>query len=193
VDVFALLGEEAWAQTLQYQVVRALGLTVRVPVGDCCPFYSDVVVISKIQELLPSELGAVVGDEWVGDPKAENNVLDKIHYLFGADFDQGSCVDPLSEFVDRDKQVGQAPGRFLEGFQEIQVPHDKRPHDGDGLELLGWRVDLSHKVLVHPAGPHHLNHVSSGRQQVKTLPERFSNHVPWQSMMLTNLLTNIDV
>jgi hypothetical protein len=50
-------------------------------------------------------------------------VLDKTHCLLGADFSQGSCLDPLSELVDRDKQVGQAPRRFLEGSQKIQAPH----------------------------------------------------------------------
>jgi hypothetical protein len=40
------------------------------------------------------------------NPKEENNVLDKTHHLLGADFSQGSCLDSLSEFVDRNKQVG---------------------------------------------------------------------------------------
>jgi hypothetical protein len=46
--------------------------------------HPDVVVIIEIQEPLPSELGAVVGDDGVGDPKEENNVLDKAHHLLGA-------------------------------------------------------------------------------------------------------------
>jgi hypothetical protein len=92
-------------------------------VGDRRPVHPDVVVITKIQGLLPGERGGVVGDDGIGIPKTKNYVLDKTHCLLGADFSQGSCLDPLSEHVDRDKQVGQAPRRFLEGSQKIQAPH----------------------------------------------------------------------
>jgi hypothetical protein len=79
VDVLALLGKDA-----------GLNLSVRARVGDCYPVYPDVVVFTEIQELLPSELGAVVDDDRVGDPKVENNVLDKAYRLFGANFSQGA-------------------------------------------------------------------------------------------------------
>jgi hypothetical protein len=69
VDVLALHGEDAGLQTLQYQVVCALDLPVHAQVGDCCPFYLDVVIIIEIEELLPGELGVVVGDDRVGDSK----------------------------------------------------------------------------------------------------------------------------
>jgi hypothetical protein len=47
--------------------------------------------------------------------------MDKAHWLFGTNFSQGPSLDPLSEFVDRDKQVGEAPGHFLEWSQEVQA------------------------------------------------------------------------
>jgi hypothetical protein len=65
--------------------------------------HPDVVVITEIQELLPGELGAIVFDDGVGDPKAENNVLDETYCLPGADFSQGPYLDTLSEFVNYDK------------------------------------------------------------------------------------------
>jgi hypothetical protein len=67
----------------------------------------------------------------------EDNVLDKAYHLFGANCGHGFSFDPLSELVDRDKQVGEAPGRFSEGSQEVQAPHSKGPCDGDGLVFLG--------------------------------------------------------
>jgi hypothetical protein len=36
---------------------------------DCYLVHPDVVVVTKIQELLPSELSAVLGDDRIGDPK----------------------------------------------------------------------------------------------------------------------------
>jgi hypothetical protein len=59
-----------------------LDLTVRAGVRDYCPVYSDVVVIKEAQELLPGELGAIVGDDRVGDPKAEDDISGKAYYLF---------------------------------------------------------------------------------------------------------------
>jgi hypothetical protein len=83
-----------------------------VGVSDCCPFYPDVVVITEVEKLLPSELGAIGGDDRVGDPKVEDNVLDKAYHLFGSNFGLGPSLDPLSELVDHDKQVGKPPGDF---------------------------------------------------------------------------------
>jgi hypothetical protein len=147
-------------------------------VSNCCPVYSYVVVITEVQDLLSGELGVVVGDDSIGTPKAEGNVLDKSYSFFGANFGQGLSLDPLGELVNRDKQVGEAPGRFFEGSQEIQAPQGKGPCDGDDLEFLGWRVDLSCKVLAPHARPHNLNCIIGGRRPVKTLPEGFIDHAP---------------
>jgi hypothetical protein len=88
-----------------------------------------------------------------------------------------ACLEPILAIV------GEAPGCFFEGFQEVQAPRDKGPCDGDGLDLLGWHVDLSHKLLAPFARPHNLNCVVSGRWPVKTLLESFTDHAPWRGMM----------
>jgi hypothetical protein len=61
------------------------------------------------------ELSAVVSDDRVRDPETENDVLDEIHGFLEANFGQGLHLDPLSEFVNRDKQVSQVPSCLLEG------------------------------------------------------------------------------
>jgi hypothetical protein len=149
------------------------------------PVYPDVVVITEIQELLPSELGNVVSVDRVGDSKAENNVLDKAYRLLGAYFGQGSSFDPFSELVNHDKQVVEAPGCFLEGSQEVLAPPGERLQDGDGLEPLGRHMDLSHKLLAPLARPYHLYNIGGGHWPVKTLPEGLSDHAPRQSMIST--------
>jgi hypothetical protein len=63
-------------------------LPVRVGMSNGCPIYPDVVVVMEVQELLPGEQGPIVGDDRVGDPKSENNILHKAYCLFGANFDQ---------------------------------------------------------------------------------------------------------
>jgi hypothetical protein len=61
--------------------------------------------------------------------------------------------------------VGQAPGRLLEGSQEVQAPYDKQPYNGDCLELMGRNVGLPHEVLASPIGPHDLRYITSSLRQ----------------------------
>jgi hypothetical protein len=39
------------------------------------PVHTDVVAFAEVQELLPSELRAIVGDDGVWDPKAMDDIL----------------------------------------------------------------------------------------------------------------------
>jgi hypothetical protein len=49
------------------------------------PIHTDVVVFAEVQELLPSELRAIVGYDGVRDPKAMDNVCEEPHRLLGPD------------------------------------------------------------------------------------------------------------
>jgi hypothetical protein len=71
-------------------------------------------------------MGVVVDDDRVGDPKAEDDVLGKAYCLFGAYFSHGPILDPLSELVDYDKQMGEAPERRFLG------PKRSKPHMAKG-------------------------------------------------------------
>jgi hypothetical protein len=88
-------------------------------VGDRSLVHPNVIIILEIQEFFPGELSAVVGDDRVRDLKAENDVVDEIYCLLGANICQGPRLDLLSKLIDHDKQVGQAPERFLEGSQKV--------------------------------------------------------------------------
>jgi hypothetical protein len=119
-------------------------------VEDRGPIHADVIVITEMQEFFFGELSAVVGNDTIRDPETKNDVLDEIHDLLGADFSQGFRFDPLSKLIDRDEQVGKAPGAFLKGPRRSRPPHDEGPDNGDRLELLGWDVNLSSKILASP-------------------------------------------
>jgi hypothetical protein len=84
-------------------------------VSNCCPIYSDVVVITKVQELLSGELGVIVGDDSIRDPKAEDNVFGKAYRLFGANFGHELSLNPLSELVGCDKPWMKPLSAFLKG------------------------------------------------------------------------------
>jgi hypothetical protein len=89
-------------------------LPVFIRVGDRDTIHADVIVVTEIQDFLSGEQNDVVDDDRVRDPEIENDVLDEIHGLLGANFGQGLRLDPLMKFIDHDDQVGQALGGLLE-------------------------------------------------------------------------------
>jgi hypothetical protein len=72
-----------------------------------------VIVATEAEDLLPCELGVVVGDDQVGDPKAMNDIREEWDHLLGSNVVEGSDLDPLGEFVNGDHLVCEAPGCLL--------------------------------------------------------------------------------
>jgi hypothetical protein len=72
-------------KSLQKHTVGTLHLPIRHGVSHGGPVHMNVVVLTKVQELLPSELGAIVGDDGVRDPKAMDDVGEERHRLLGPD------------------------------------------------------------------------------------------------------------
>jgi hypothetical protein len=115
MDVLALLGEDAGVRALQYHAICMLNLCVHEGVGDCYPVYSDAIVITKVQELLPGELGAIIGDDRIWDPETEDYVLEKAHHLFGADFSHGPTTIHLVNLSTTTSRWVKPSGAFLKG------------------------------------------------------------------------------
>jgi len=67
------------------------------------------MLIAEVQELLGSELSAVVSDDDVGNPKSVDDVGEEKDGLFGADVGDGSSLDPFGELVHSHQQVGVPP------------------------------------------------------------------------------------
>jgi hypothetical protein len=88
---------------------------------------------------------------------------------------RGSDFDPLGEFVDGDQQVRVAPGCLLQGTDEVQTPHSKRPDDGYCLQSLSGQVGLPCVELTHLAGADNSSGVGHRGRSVETLSEGVSN------------------
>jgi hypothetical protein len=110
------------------------------------------MAIAEIQKLFTSKLDVVVRDDTVGDPKAMDNVGEEEHSLFGPDTGDRAGLDPLGEFIDCNEQVGEAASCPFQGSNKVELPNDKRPCDGNGLQGVCWKVGLSHIVLATFAG-----------------------------------------
>ena len=84
------------------------------------PIDVDVVFITELEELLSSELCAIVHDDGVWDSKAMDDVEEEQYGLFGLDRGDRLSLYPLCKLVYGDKQVGVAPGRPFERFDQIE-------------------------------------------------------------------------
>jgi hypothetical protein len=54
-----------------------------------------VVVVAEVEEFLPRELGAVVGNDRVGDAETVDDVSEERNGLLRANVDNGLSLDPL--------------------------------------------------------------------------------------------------
>jgi hypothetical protein len=80
---------------------------------------------TETQDFLSCELCVMVRDNGVGDPEAMNNIREECHHLLGFDVGERSDLDPLGKFVDGNRQVREAPGRFCKD-RRGQTPIQQR-------------------------------------------------------------------
>ena len=99
-----------------------LDLPVRSRVHDGGPIDPDVVFIAESEELLSSEMSAVVHDDGVRDSEAMDDVEEEQHGLLGLDRRDRPSLYPLCKLVYGEKQVGIAPRRSFEGSDQIKPP-----------------------------------------------------------------------
>ena len=76
----------------------------------------DVVFITESEELLSSELRAIIRGDGVWDSKAMDAVEEEQHRLLELDHRDQSSLYPLCKLLYGDKQVRISPRRPLERF-----------------------------------------------------------------------------
>jgi hypothetical protein len=67
-----------------------------------------------------------------------NNISKEEHRLLRFNSCDRPSLNPLRELIDGDKQVGEAPERFLAQPDNVQTLDRKRLSDVDRLKRLGW-------------------------------------------------------
>jgi hypothetical protein len=65
----------------------------------------DAEVFTVLLKHPDCELGPIVSDDPVGDPKPVDDYLDKLDYRLFVDLDYRGCFRPLCELVDGDVQI----------------------------------------------------------------------------------------
>jgi hypothetical protein len=107
-----------------------------------------MVVVAEIQKLSTSELGAIIHDDAVGNPKAVYDVGEEEHNLLRPDAGDRTGLDPLGKFVNGNEQVGEAASCPFQGSDKVEPLNSKHPCDGDGLQGMSWEMGLPCIVLV---------------------------------------------
>jgi len=106
-------------------------LAVSLRMSDCRQVHVDVMPITEVQELLASELRAVVSDDDVGYPKQVDYVGEEEDSLLRGNVCDGSSLDPFRELVDGHQQMGISTYHPLEGPYEVEAPYHEWPSDGN--------------------------------------------------------------
>jgi hypothetical protein len=88
----------------------------------------DVVVLAEVQEHLPSELRAIVGDDGVRDPKAMDEVCEERHRLLM--LVRGRTSIHLENLSMATSRCEKPPGAFCKG------PTRSRPHTANS-QVMG--------------------------------------------------------
>jgi hypothetical protein len=80
------------------------------------------MVIAEFQERFAGELGAIVRDDVVGNPKVMDDVGEEQHDLLRSDVGNGMGLNPLGKLVNGDEQVGETLPLFSSGVRPSRAP-----------------------------------------------------------------------
>jgi hypothetical protein len=134
---------------LQYHVICMLDLPVRAGVSDYCSVYPDVVVVTEIQELLLGELGAVVDDDRVGDPKQKTMFWIRLTACLELILAKGLASIHLVNLLTSTSRWVKPPGAFLKGPKRSR-PHTTKEHVM-GIVWSSWAgVWICHAKYWYP-------------------------------------------
>jgi hypothetical protein len=120
-----------------------------------------------------------------------DDITKEEHDLLGLDLGDRSRFYLFGELINGDKQMSVAPGRLLEGPDQIKPPDHEWPRDGDGLESLGWQMGLPHVVLTPFAGAYNVHGVCHRGRTVDALSESVPDEGPRGSVVAAS--TAMDV
>ena len=93
--------EDTGLESLEDHAIGPLDLIVSTRVSNQGPIDPDIVSITEVQELLPSEVSSMVSDDIVRNTKMIDDVKEELDRLFQADVGDGLRLHPLGELVHR--------------------------------------------------------------------------------------------
>ena len=130
-------------QSIHYDLVHGLGLSISLGVGGSGVSVSDPELAAILPEVLAIKLETVVRDECVWSSEAGNNVLpDEFLGIHVPNVGQRFSLHPFSEVIGSNDYVSLVPCSFGERTDDIKTPLSERPGAGEGVEDPSGLVDI---------------------------------------------------
>ena len=130
-------------QSIHYDLVHGLGLSISLGVGGSGVSVSDPKLAAILPEVLAIKLETVVRDECVWSSEAGNNVLpDEFLGIHVPNVGQRFSLHPFSEVISSNDYVSLVPCSFGERTDDIKTPLSERPGAGEGVEDPSGLVDI---------------------------------------------------
>jgi hypothetical protein len=113
--------------TLKNFCVGSLHLVIALWVsnGSIANFYTKIFIV--FLKCTTGELGPVVSDDPVRDPKPADDGLDKLDCRLLIDLDHRGCFWPLGEFIDGDIEIPVPSDSPRKWPEDIQPPNSEWP------------------------------------------------------------------
>jgi hypothetical protein len=92
-------------EALEDLSIGSLDLSITLWMSNECIAGLDAKILVVSLERVAGELGPVVGDDLVRDPKPTDDGLDELDCILLVDLDHRGCFQPLGELVDGDVQI----------------------------------------------------------------------------------------
>jgi hypothetical protein len=117
----------AGLETLENFCIGSLHLSITLWMSNGRIAYLYAQVFTVPLEGTATELGPVVGDNPVQDPKSTHDGLDKLHCGLLFDFDHRGHFRPLGKLVDDDVEKLVPSDSMGKRPHDVQPPHSKGP------------------------------------------------------------------
>jgi hypothetical protein len=117
----------ACLETLEDFSIGSLDLSITLWVSNGCIANLDAKILTVSLERVVGELGPIVGDDPVWDPKPTDDGLDELDCGLLVDLDHRGCFQSLGELVDGDVQIPKSSNGPREQTQDVQPPYGKQP------------------------------------------------------------------
>jgi hypothetical protein len=112
-------------ETLKDFCVGSLHLAIALWVSNGCIANFYAMIFTVPLECAAGELGPIVSDDPVQNPKPTDDVLDELNCRLRVDLDHRGHFRPLGEFVDGDIEIPIPSDAAGEWPQDVQSPNNK--------------------------------------------------------------------
>jgi hypothetical protein len=107
--------------------IGSLDLSITLWMSNGCIADLDAKILTVSLKCAAGELGPVVGDDPVRDPKPSDDGLDKLDCRLLVNLDHRVCFQQLGELVNGDIQIPKSSNGPWEQTQDVQPPIRKWP------------------------------------------------------------------